>query len=143
MSEKHKRTIKQVIVLRTDLKNTKGEKIRTGKYIAQACHASMGVLTKYSQITVRKTSINIDKTVSSPENILKWFEEGFTKVCLKCNSEEELLQLYNQAENAGLLTQLITDSGFTEFDKPTNTCIAIGPDLSEEIDKITGHLNLF
>lgn len=32
---------KQVIVLRTDLRNAQGHKIRTGKLIAQGAHASL------------------------------------------------------------------------------------------------------
>jgi PTH2 family peptidyl-tRNA hydrolase len=35
------------------------------------------------------------------------------------------------------------DAGLTEFNGvPTKTCIAIGPNWSDEIDEITGHLKL-
>ena len=37
--------IKQVIVVRTDLRNTEGQKVRTGKLFAQVSHASMAFLT--------------------------------------------------------------------------------------------------
>jgi PTH2 family peptidyl-tRNA hydrolase len=38
---------------------------------------------------------------------------------------------------------LIIDSGKTEFGGvPTKTCLAIGPDYSEKIDKVTGNLKL-
>ena len=36
---------KQIIIIRTDLKNHQGQKVRTGKLIAQACHASIAFLT--------------------------------------------------------------------------------------------------
>jgi len=39
-------TYKQVIVMRADLRNKQGQKIHTGKLIAQACHAAMAFLTK-------------------------------------------------------------------------------------------------
>lgn len=42
-----------------------------------------------------------------------------------------------------LNVSLVTDSGRTEFGGvPTKTCLAIGPNKIEEIDKITGHLPL-
>jgi len=72
-----------------------------------------------------------------------WFEGLFTKICLQCSSEEELLKLYDEAKAAGLTVHLITDSGLTEFaGVPTKTCIAIGPNEAEDIDKITKHLKL-
>jgi len=38
---------------------------------------------------------------------------------------------------------LITDSGKTEFHgQPTRTCLAIGPDVADKIDPITGQLEL-
>lgn len=59
------------------------------------------------------------------------------------NSEAELLAIRDKAIEAGLEVHLITDSGKTEFHgEPTNTCLAIGPDLAEKIDPITGELQL-
>ena len=73
----------------------------------------------------------------------KWKDGIFTKACLGVDSEEELLDIYNKAQEAGLPVALITDSGLTEFKGvPTNTCMAIGPDRIEKIDAITGHLKL-
>ena len=52
-------------------------------------------------------------------------------------------KIKEEADNAGIECHLITDSGKTEFNGvPTNTCLAIGPDYVDEINKITGHLNL-
>ncbi len=70
-------------------------------------------------------------------------QEGITKICVSVDSAEELLEVYNRALTAGLNTELIIDSGFTEFNGvPTKTCIGIGPNLASDIDKITGHLKL-
>jgi len=67
----------------------------------------------------------------------------FKKVCVSCNSEKELLELYDTAKKLGMPCSLITDAGLTEFGGvPTRTCIAIGSYYSEEIDKVTGDLKL-
>lgn len=119
---------KQVIVMRRDLK------MRRGKEIAQGSHASMAFLT-------RRLQQHITPVWTKAE--LEWLEGSFAKVCVKVNSEEELLNVYNKAKEAGLEVHLITDSGRTEFHGiPTHTCLAIGPDYSSKIDPITGDLIL-
>lgn len=51
------------------------------------------------------------------------------------------MTIKGNAEEAGIETHLITDSGKTEFHGvPTNTVVALGPDDSDKIDKITGDL---
>ena len=118
--------IKQVILMRKDLK------MRRGKEIAQGSHASMAFLLKGFL------------PEGGPTMVSKWLEDGQTKICLQINSEEELLELHKQAIEAGLEANYITDAGRTEFNGvPTKTCLAIGPNKSEEIDKITKHLNLY
>lgn len=131
---KIKMETKQVIVIRKDLK------MRRGKEVAQGCHASMAFLTR--NINVAKGSVDFkdDKLVV----IDHWMKNSFKKVCLVVNSEEELLDIYKKAVGLGLLVNLVTDSGLTEFKGvPTKTCLAIGPDRSEEIDKVTGELKLY
>jgi PTH2 family peptidyl-tRNA hydrolase len=119
--------IKQVIVMRKDLK------MRRGKEIAQGSHASMAFL-------VKKTVQGKGFTLSEME----WMKGLFTKVCVRVDSEEELLKIVDLATAAGLQAELITDSGKTEFSGiPTNTCAAIGPDEAGRVDKITGHLELY
>ena len=72
-----------------------------------------------------------------------WINGSFAKVCVKVNSEEELMEIHDKAKEAGLEVHLITDSGRTEFGGvPTRTCLAIGPDEAEKIDNITGELTL-
>lgn len=118
--------IKQVLVVRKDLK------MRRGKEIAQACHASIAFLTKKMQKKELLTNTE-----------LFWINNSFTKVCLQVDSEEELLAIYEKAKGS-VNVDLIQDSGRTEFDGvPTYTCLALGPDESEKIDLITGHLRLY
>jgi PTH2 family peptidyl-tRNA hydrolase len=122
--------VKQVIVIRRDLK------MRRGKEIAQGSHASISFLTKNMQ------GMNVYGELTEVEKY--WINDRFTKVCVKVNSEEELLQVHEKALAAGLTSHLITDDGTTEFGgQPTATCLAIGPDLSEKIDCITGNLVLY
>ena len=125
------KSVKQVIVMRSDLKNKEGEKVRTGKLIAQACHSSIAFLT---QIVMG------GKRLSEVQKL--WMNESFRKICLKVNSEEELWDIRDLAEDAGIAVHLIRDAGLTEFNEPTYTCLALGPDYDEKIDKITGHLKL-
>ena len=114
---------KQVIVLRKDLN------MRKGKMIAQGAHAScMAVL---------------DGQNCRAALVEEWVNESFGKICVQASSEAQLLELYEAAKTADLLTALVTDAGFTEFHGiPTNTCIAIGPGYCADIDRITGHLKL-
>ena len=72
-----------------------------------------------------------------------WILGSFAKVCVRCNSEEELMAILDKAIDLGLEVHLITDSGRTEFHgQPTRTCLAIGPDEDSKIDQVTGHLEL-
>lgn len=56
------------------------------------------------------------------------------KITLVVESDEEMLQLYsNYVDICG--TTKVVDAGFTVFDKPTLTCVGIGPipmDLVQE-----------
>lgn len=131
MEESQAPNIKQVIVMRHDLK------MRRGKQIAQGAHASMSFLTRRLQ---SRSSICVDDF--SP-NEQTWLMGSFAKVCVRCNSEEELMAIYDRAIEMGLEVHLITDSGRTEFHgQPTRTCLAIGPDDASKIDQVTGHLEL-
>ncbi len=130
MSEE-KRRIKQVIVMRHDLK------MRRGKQIAQGAHASMSFLCKRLQ-NADAVSLN-----DFPEDQQLWLMGSFAKICCRVDSEEALIEIYDKALDAGLEVHLITDSGKTEFHGvPTRTCLAIGPDDAEKIDAITGELEL-
>ena len=131
MEESQAPNTKQVIVIRHDLK------MRRGKQIAQGAHASMSFLTRRLQ---SRSSICVDDF--SP-NEQTWIMGSFAKVCVRCNSEEDLMAIHDKAIEFGLEVHLITDSGRTEFHgKPTRTCLAIGPDDASKIDPVTGHLEL-
>jgi PTH2 family peptidyl-tRNA hydrolase len=134
--------IKQVIVVRKDLKNSKGEKVHTGKLISSGAHASLKVFIDRGEIfnDAEGDFIQIPLTAS----MKYWLLNKFTKITLSVKSEEELLDIYEKAKKADIPCTLITDAGLTEFDgKETNTAVAIGPEKAELIDPITKHLPLF
>lgn len=136
---------KQVIVMRNDLRNKSGEKLRKGKLIAQGCHASMGALLSLMDKVYGANGLEeIGRTLIYRNSAVKeWLIGKFTKICVYVNSEEALLELHQKALAANLPCALIEDAGLTEFDKPTNTCLGIGPAWDIEIDAITGELPLF
>jgi PTH2 family peptidyl-tRNA hydrolase len=140
--------VKQVIVWRNDLK------VRKGKYGSQIAHASgKAIFDLMSKGLLSIASIS-DKGCSPAheywtlsfkdrEAMGMWLNGQFTKIVLQVNSEQELREIHDRAKEAGLITSFIIDSGKTEFNGiPTPTCCAIGPNWSEDIDKITGHLKL-
>lgn len=129
------KTTKMVIVIRNDLKNIKGEKVRSGKIAAQVAHSTLGFI--WNHLDERKICFELS------DEQYQWVTTGETKICLKVDSERELMEVFQAAKTAGLDVRLVIDSGLTEFDGPTKTCICIGPHYSEKIDSITGRLSLY
>ena len=113
--------------------------MRKGKFAAQAGHASMMfILDRNGQPEANR---KIEVTLTKAET--EWCHSGFAKVVLGCGSEEELLALIDVAEQHGIQAYPIIDNGLTEFHGvKTLTCAAFGPDYSDVLDKITGHLKL-
>lgn len=126
--------IKQVIVVRKDIP------MNAGKAAAQSAHAAMAFLTKRLRKPTRKGfKYELDLT---PEE-QQWLDDGFAKVVVRCDTEEEFDRLYGEAKKQFNNVHLIVDSGHTQFHGvPTKTCFAIGPHRADEISKITGHLKL-
>ena len=96
-----------------------------GKLAVQSAHASSTALIK-----------------SHKDDIKKWQLEGMKKVVLKVADLNELLKYKQQAEDLGLVTALIEDAGKTVLEPGTITCLGIGPDEEEKIDKVSGKLKM-
>lgn len=119
-----KTKVKQVCIWRKDLK------VRTGKKMAQSGHA----------FESHKTNIPYEMFSAG------WFYEllGHRKIVVGVDNEDQLLQYQNKLQDFSIPHTLITDSGFTEFSGvPTNTCIGIHPNWDEDIDVVTGDLELY
>lgn len=136
---------KQVIVMRKSF-IIDGKKItpRKGKYIAQGCHSSLKAILDYGYITGEVDDLGFTIDLKENSALKDWLTGSFTKVCCVVETEEEIIALYNKAKESGLICSLIKDAGLTEFGgTPTITCCAIGPAWSDEVDEITGQLELF
>ena len=80
-----------------------------GKLAAQVAHASVAALLEATADARRR-----------------WVEDGMPKVVLRCESEQELLELEAAAEDAGLPNALIRDAGHTVVAAGTVTCLGLG-----------------
>lgn len=113
---------KLVVAVRRDLEMGKG------KIAVQVGHATVTA----SEETRRE----------HPDWWKAWFNEGQCKVVVKVNSESELHGLKREADDLGLPAAIIHDSGLTQVEPGTATCLGIGPAPAEIVDKITGTLPL-
>lgn len=109
---------KLTVVVRDDLKLSKG------KACAQVGHAVLGCFMRQGDTKLTK----------------EWLKEGGKKVILKCKDQKELFAINDAAKKAGLITAVIEDAGHTEVKAGTITCVGIGPDKEEKIDRITKDL---
>lgn len=112
-----KNEIKQVIIVRKDLNMSKG------KIASQCCHACLNAYEK-SYPSIRKI----------------WKEQGEKKIILAVDNLDELLKIKKSAQKLKIPLFLVKDAGKTELEEGTITCLALGPDYSSKIDKITGKL---
>ena len=111
--------MKVAILVRQDLKMPKG------KLAVQVAHACVeAVLT------------------SKKEKVESWRKSGAKKIVLKVKGVNDLRYYMKKAKIKGINSALIKDAAKTFFKRPTITCLAIGPDEDEKIDKITGKLKI-
>ena len=109
--------MKQVILVRQDLKMPKG------KLIVQCTHASLEAALKSNKLK-------------------EWQKKGTKKVILKVKDDKELLYYFDLSNKNKLINALIKDTAKTFFKAPTLTCLAIGTDKEEKIDTITRELKI-
>lgn len=114
--------LKQVILIRTDLK------MSTGKKCAQACHASV-------------TASDLVRTLN--KKVWKnWKNFGQKKVVLKAKNMEDIKDIYIKVNKQDIPCFIVKDAGLTQLEPGTITALGIGPVLSTKIDEITGELPL-
>ena len=113
---------KMVIVVRADLKLSKG------KAAAQACHAAVNCAFASKK--------------KDPKTFDHWYSEGQRKVVLKVPSLEAIFEIKMMADAQNVVNSIITDAGRTEIPAGTITCIGIGPGKGPDIDKVTGELQM-
>lgn len=136
---------KQMIIVRRDLK------MRKGKIAAQAGHACVEAVlmalakeSRLTDITASEDGVFLSSSDKPETPLSEWFHYGVAKICVYVDSEEDLLALHKKARQAGILSALIQDAGFTEFHgKSTYTCLALEPLPADKADTITGSLPLY
>ena len=111
-------TYKMAIVVRSDIK------MSCGKIAAQASHAAVEC---YKSVSAYKRRA--------------WTSEGQKKIVLAANLDE-IKSLVKKCKKMGVNAVEIHDAGMTEVPSGTLTCIGVGPDREDRINKITGSLPL-
>ncbi|MHA1972379.1 MAG: peptidyl-tRNA hydrolase Pth2 [Candidatus Hodarchaeales archaeon] len=114
---------KQVIILRKDLKMSKG------KAAAQASHAAVAATIK----VMREKRKDFDA----------WWRTGQRKVVLAIDSESDLIQIEKKLRRTGVVVVKIDDAGRTQLPPNTTTALGVGPYLNKAVDMITSGLKLF
>lgn len=120
--DKARGELKMVLVVRTDLKMTKG------KIGAQCAHAALACYRQSSEL--------------KPKITRSWVRWGQAKVALQVKTETELFELKRQALERGIVACVIRDAGRTQIAAGSATVLGIGPAPKSEIDRVTGHLKL-
>jgi PTH2 family peptidyl-tRNA hydrolase len=125
--------MKMMLVIRKDLN------MRKGKMITSAAHAALKVFLDRAFADPDRHILEIPVTPA----MITWLKDDYKKITVSVNSEQELRDVYDKAQEAGIPSVLIRDHGLTEFHGDyTYTAVAIGPEREELIDPITGHLPL-
>ncbi|KAK9812245.1 hypothetical protein WJX73_006899 [Symbiochloris irregularis] len=112
---------KMVLVVNSQLKMGKG------KIAAQCCHAAVGVVDEYKGKSEHRHAFSY------------WSANGQPKIALQTN---ELAAIHKAVRKTGLPHYLVCDAGKTQIPAGSQTVLAIGPGLVEELDELTGSLRL-
>ena len=114
--------MKQVIIVRTDLKMGKG------KIAAQVAHAAVSASNAARWL--------------KPEWFKKWIELGQKKIIVRTDSLEILSMKEEHARVLRIPFALIRDRGLTQLLPGTVTALGLGPAPESELDKITREMKL-
>jgi len=128
-----KRDLKQVILLRRDLK------LRRAEAAALASKASMAFIVEGDE-SDRSGSVQVELSGIEAE----WMLGSSTRIVLGVTSEDAMRKLLLKAEIQGVSTYEITGSSSGKADEGIQLiAAALGPDDSDKLDLITGNLKLF
>ena len=114
--------LKMVFVINHELKMGKG------KIAAQVGHAAVKATLQSGE--------------HRPELLDAWLSTGQKKVCVKADDVRQLEQIEHQAKHHQILTSKILDAGHTQIPAGSYTVLALGPDVEERLDALTGELKL-
>lgn len=117
-----KAPLKLALVVRADLRMSKG------KTAAQSAHAAIAC---YEQAAL-----------NAPQLLAEWLATGQAKIVLRVDSVAELERLQLAAREAGIVAASVADAGRTQLSAGTVTVLGIGPAYENDIDAIAGALKL-
>lgn len=121
-SKAHSNFFKMALVVRSDLKMSKGKTASQCSHAAVMCYQ--------------------ESMYNNGETLRCWVLTGQPKIVVKVDSVEEMKELFDRAMDDGVLAKAVLDAGRTQLEPGTETVLGIGPDYAEKIDKIVGHLKL-
>ena len=128
-----KRELKQVILLRRDMK------LRRAEAAALASKASMSFILE-SDMSERSSNVQVD--ISGIE--AEWMLGSAKRIVLGVSSEDTMKKLLLKAEVQGVSTYEIIGSSSGKADEGSQIIAAsLGPDEDDKLDIITGNLKLF
>jgi PTH2 family peptidyl-tRNA hydrolase len=123
------KNVKQVIVVRKDLK------LRKGKLASLAAHAAMQFILDNNE-SDRPDELQVK--LSQQE--VHWIQGSFDKDVLGIDSHDALSDMVLKAELNGVNVYSIFDKSKKPDEGPQLVCAAFGPDEEDQLDQIIGNL---
>uniref|UniRef100_A0A182PZP6 peptidyl-tRNA hydrolase n=1 Tax=Anopheles farauti TaxID=69004 RepID=A0A182PZP6_9DIPT len=116
--------MKMVLVVRSDLG------LKKGKIASQCAHAAVLCCMRAANGLDGKAKLDA------------WLMQGQPKIVLRVDSLEAMHSVSAQAKQVGVIAEIVRDAGRTQVASGTETVLGLGPDQSEAIDSLVGHLKL-
>lgn len=123
------KNVKQVIVVRKDLK------LRKGKIASLAAHAAMQFILDNNE-SERPDELQVK--LSQQE--IQWLKGSFDKDVLGVDSQDALSDMVLRAEINGINVYSIFDKSKKPDEGPQLVCAAFGPDEEDQLEQVVGNL---
>ena len=119
---------RMALVVRTDLRMTKG------KSAAQCAHAALGCYRMMSDSSLASQNLPL---------LRRWERSGQAKITLQVKSKEDLDLLFAKAISLNVNSYIVHDAGRTQIEAGSATVLGLGPAPKFVLDQITSDLKLF
>jgi len=107
---------------------TIGPHLFAGKIAAQCGHAAVGCYKRAHR--------------QCPRALSAWEKTGCAKIAVKCPTEEEMEEIFENAARRGIPVYLVEDAGRTQIAAGSRTVLGLGPAPVKVFDDVTSHLKL-
>lgn len=119
---------RMALVVRTDLKMTKG------KAAAQCAHAALGCYRLMLEDNLASQNLTL---------LRRWEKTGQAKITLQVKSKEDLDLLFAKAISMNVNSYIVHDAGRTQIEAGSATVLGLGPAPKLVLDQITSDLKLY